>query len=48
MVFPPAAELAKLEETLAPVTETWVRDHPNGRALVAALKEELAKVRAGQ
>jgi TRAP-type C4-dicarboxylate transport system substrate-binding protein len=48
MVFPPPAELAKLEETLAPVTGSWVKDQPNGRALVTALKEELAKVRAGQ
>jgi TRAP-type transport system periplasmic protein len=48
MVFPPPAELAKLEETLAPVTESWVKEHPNGGALVTALKEELAKVRASQ
>jgi TRAP-type C4-dicarboxylate transport system substrate-binding protein len=48
MIFPPAAELAKLEKTLAPVTETWVKDHPNGSALATALKEELAKVRAGK
>ncbi|HWE15964.1 MAG TPA: TRAP transporter substrate-binding protein [Hyphomicrobiaceae bacterium] len=48
MVFPPAAELAQLEKILASVTESWEKDHPNGRVLAAALKEELAKVRAGQ
>jgi TRAP-type C4-dicarboxylate transport system substrate-binding protein len=48
MVFPPEAELAQLNKLLASVTESWEKDHPNGRALVAALKEELAKVRAGQ
>lgn len=48
MVSPPADELAKLDATLASVTTTWVKDHPNGQALVSALKEELAKIRAGQ
>ena len=48
MVFPPEAELKKLDETLAPVIDKWTKDHPNGEKLVAALKEELAKIRAGQ
>jgi len=46
MVFPSDAELAKLDAIMATVIETWVKDHPNGRALVAALKEELDKIRA--
>jgi TRAP-type C4-dicarboxylate transport system substrate-binding protein len=48
MVFPPEAELKKLGETLAPVIDKWTKDHPNGEKLVAALKEELTKIRAGQ
>ena len=46
MVFPSDAELAQLDSIMATVIETWVKDHPNGRALVTALKEELAKIRA--
>ena len=46
MVFPSDAELAKLDAIMATVIDTWVKDHPNGRALVAALKEELDKIRA--
>ena len=46
MVFPPDAELKQLDATMAPVIETWVKDHPNGKALATALKEELAKIRA--
>lgn len=48
MIDPPADELAKLDATLAPVTNNWVKEHPNGQALFAAVKEELAKIRAGQ
>lgn len=46
MVFPSDAELAQLDAIMAPVIETWLKDHPNGRALATALKEELAKIRA--
>lgn len=48
MVFPPEDELAKLDATLAPVTENWVKNHPNGQAILSAVKEELAKIRASQ
>ena len=48
MVFPSDAELAQLDAIMATVIETWVKDHPNGRALFTALKEELAKIRAAR
>jgi hypothetical protein len=48
MVFPSDAELAKLDAIMATVAEAWVKDHPNGQALFAALKEELAKIRAAR
>ena len=48
MVFPSDAELAKLDAVMATVAEAWVKDHPNGQALFAALKEELAKIRAAR
>lgn len=48
MVFPSDAELAQLDAIMATVIETWVKDHPNGRSLFAALKEELARVRANR
>jgi TRAP-type C4-dicarboxylate transport system substrate-binding protein len=48
MVFPPDAELAKWDATMAPVISEWVKGHPNGDKLFAAMKEELAKVRAGK
>lgn len=48
MVVPSDAERAKLDAIMATVIETWVKDHPNGRALFAALKEELAKIRAAR
>jgi TRAP-type C4-dicarboxylate transport system substrate-binding protein len=46
MVFPSDAELAQLDAIMATVIETWVQDHPNGRALFSALQEELARIRA--
>jgi TRAP-type C4-dicarboxylate transport system substrate-binding protein len=48
MVYPSKAERAKLDKTMATVIDTWVKDHPNGRALYGALKEELAKIRAAK
>lgn len=48
MVYPPDAERAQLDAIMATVIDTWVKEHPNGQALFAALKEELAKVRAGR
>jgi TRAP-type transport system periplasmic protein len=48
MVFPPDAELAKWDKAMAPVIADWVKTHPNGEKLSAALKEELANIRAGK
>ena len=48
MVFPPEGELARLDATLQPVIDKWVKDHPNGEKLLAALKEELVQIRAGR
>lgn len=48
MVYPSGAERAQLDAIMATVSETWVKDHPNGSALFAALKEELARIRAGR
>lgn len=47
-VFPSAAELAEWDATLKPVVEDWVKSHPRGKELFAALNEELAKYRAGK
>ena len=48
MVYPPDAERAQLDALMATVIDTWVKEHPNGQALFAALKEELARIRAGR
>ncbi len=48
MVYPPDAERAQLDAIMATVIDTWVKEHPNGQALFAALKEELARIRAGR
>jgi TRAP-type C4-dicarboxylate transport system substrate-binding protein len=48
IVLPSQAELAEWDATMAPVIDTWVRGHPNGAALFAALEEELANIRAGR
>lgn len=47
MVFPSDEDLKKWDATMAPVIGEWVKNHPNGAALYAAVKEELAKIRAG-
>ncbi len=36
------------EARLAPVTENWVKATPNGAAVLAAFREEIAKIRAGK
>ena len=48
LVFPPEAELTRLDATLQPVIDKWVKDHPSGEKLLAALKEELIRIRAGK
>ena len=42
------AEQAKWQERLKPLSEDWVRSTPNGAAILAAYREELAKVRAAR
>ncbi|MEE8396590.1 MAG: TRAP transporter substrate-binding protein [bacterium] len=46
-VDPDAAAMKKWSDTLKPVTEKWVANHPKGRALLNALQKELAAVRRG-
>lgn len=46
VVMPTDAQLAEWDKIMAPVIEQWVKDHPNGAELFAALKEELKTVRA--
>ncbi len=40
-----AADRARAESLLNPVSEEWAQGHPNGPALLKALREEVAKVR---
>lgn len=40
------ADLAKMKEMVKPVEADWIKSTPNGAAIVAAMKEELAKIRA--
>jgi TRAP-type C4-dicarboxylate transport system substrate-binding protein len=42
------AEQAKWQERLKPLSEEWVRSTPNGGAILAAYREELAKLRAAR
>ncbi len=42
------AERKRWEERLAPVTAEWVKATPNGAAVLAAFREEVAKIRAGK
>jgi hypothetical protein len=42
------AEAAKWRERLKPIVEDWVRTTPNGAAILAAYRDEIKKVRAGQ
>ncbi|UYN93837.1 MAG: TRAP transporter substrate-binding protein [Enhydrobacter sp.] len=41
-----AKERAEWEKTLMPIVEKWKNEHANGKALFAALEEELKKLRA--
>jgi TRAP-type transport system periplasmic protein len=43
-----AAEKAKWDAALAPVIGNWEGKHPKGKALLSALKAELANIRAGK
>jgi TRAP-type C4-dicarboxylate transport system substrate-binding protein len=40
------AEIAQMKKMLAPVESGWVKSTPNGAAILAAMKEELAKIRS--
>jgi len=42
-----AAETAVWKTKLAPIIEDWVKETPNGAAILAAFREELTKIRAG-
>jgi hypothetical protein len=48
VTVPSAAEKAKWDKTLAPVIGAWEGKHPKGKALLSALKAELANIRAGK
>lgn len=48
VTIPDAAQTKKWNETLAPIIDNFVKSHPNGGKLLAALKEELANIRAGK
>ena len=48
VVDPSAADAKKWDAALAPVVKAWVKKHPNGAKLLAALKAELAAIRAGK
>ena len=45
-VFPDAQATAAWDRTMNPVIDAWVAKHPKGKALLDALKKELAAVRA--
>lgn len=42
------AEAAVWKKTLAPITEEWVKSTPNGAAVLAAYRAEIANIRAGK
>lgn len=48
VTVPSAAEKAKWDAALAPVIGDWEGKHPKGKALLTALKAELANIRAGK
>jgi TRAP-type C4-dicarboxylate transport system substrate-binding protein len=48
VVIPTDEQIAEWDAIMAPVIDQWVSEHPNGEALFAALKEELASARAAQ
>lgn len=48
VTLPSDAETKKWDAALAPVIDEWVKKHEKGTDLVAALKAELANIRAGK
>ena len=42
------AEAARWKQLLAPITEQWVRETPNGAAVLAAYRTEIAAIRTGK
>ena len=48
MTDPSAADQKKWDAALNPVVKSWAAKHPNGAKLLAALKAELAAIRAGK
>ena len=48
VTVPSATEKAKWDAALAPVIGAWEGKHPKGKALLSALKAELANIRAGK
>jgi TRAP-type C4-dicarboxylate transport system substrate-binding protein len=43
-----AAEEARWKEKAAPIVQAWVKETPNGAAILAAFREEIKKARAGK
>jgi TRAP-type C4-dicarboxylate transport system substrate-binding protein len=41
-------EEARWRQTLAPITDAWVKATPNGAQVLAAYREEVGRIRAGQ
>jgi TRAP-type C4-dicarboxylate transport system substrate-binding protein len=48
VVDPSPADMKKWDAALKPVVSAWVKKHPNGAKLLAALQAELAAIRAGK
>jgi hypothetical protein len=42
----PDEEIARWRQRLAPITENWLKETPDGAKILAAYRAELAKVRA--
>jgi TRAP-type C4-dicarboxylate transport system substrate-binding protein len=47
-VYPSAAALKKWDAIMRTVVADWVKKHPKGKVLLAALNKELAAIRAGR
>ncbi len=47
-VYPSARTLKKWDAVMRTVVENWVKKHPKGKVLLAALNKELAAIRAGR
>ncbi len=48
VVDPSPSDQKKWDAALAPIAAAWAKKHPNGAKLLAALKSELAAIRAGK